>query len=244
MDIIMIDSGKGGTGKSTVAAIVCAALERIGKPFIVLDTDDSNPDVARAYADRIQNKLPDSLCLKAAAYAIDGDHAMTAWASMLTDVETLAQEHPDGFAVLVNGARMARPYQKWGATLGRYRIATLWVADQSYAALENLDAHVRAVPNAAVTVVLNGGTRDAMPEDFHEWNNSVLKNEKKLPSVHLPTFGIPDVLHRFSNDGLPLSMLADDADLTVGQKIMFSLWLDDAVKRIAGALDRAGKASS
>ncbi len=237
---ILVDGGKGGVGKSLVAAIVCAMLERAGMQYAVIDVDDSNPDVARAHMPpaAIKADEPAPLCVKSSAYAVDGAHAADEWASLLSDVGMMATDHPSGAVVVASGARMLRPFQRWGQHLAAFRPHTLWVVDTSYAALENLDRYLQAMPEAQVAVVLNGGAGGGDVEecDFREWAKSALRTERKLPAFFLPAFPLPDMLRLFSNEGLSLQSILVAPQLTLGQRIMYSAWLSDAVLRIAGAL--------
>jgi hypothetical protein len=238
--LYLIDGGKGGNGKSIVAGLACTALERAGTPYALIDTDDSNPDAARAASSAVRcAERPDALCVKAVAHAIGarGPKGADDWAAMLSDIASMADEHPGGATVVSNGARLLAPYVAWGRMLAPYRPRVLWVADTTYASLENLDRYRQAMPFASVTVVLNGGAGggDAAEDDFKEWHGSELKRGG-LPSAYLPQFAIPSVLRRYSNNGLPLHSILDDPGLTVGERIMYAAWLDDAVTRIAGAL--------
>ncbi len=238
--LLLIDGGKGGDGKSTTAGLACAALERAGRPYLVIDTDDSNADVARAQKATVRcAERPDALCVKIATHAIGvgGERATNAWAAMLTNIESMRAEHPSGAVVVSNGARLLVPYISWGRMLESYSPKTLWVVDTTYASLENLMRYRQAWPFADVTVVLNGGAGggDATEDDFTEWHGSGLK-ASGIPSFYLPPFGLPGVLRRFSNDGVPLLQLLDDPALTVGQRIMYSYWLEDAVAQISAVI--------
>lgn len=82
--IIISDGGKGGVGKSMIAAAITDYLRVSGKQVALIEADTQNPDVSRMYGDRLQS--------------IDADlRSVNGWMSVMDFIA----EHP-GYDIVIN----------------------------------------------------------------------------------------------------------------------------------------------
>jgi hypothetical protein len=162
--IYFVGGSKGGVGKSMVAmALLDYLLESGGKPLLI-ETDTSNPDVAKAYG----REVP--------AQSINLDTG-DGWVDFLNSVD--AHEG----AVVVNGAaRNNTGVGTYGGNLGsslidlKRSLVTLWVVNTQRDGLELLREYLDSLPQSKQhTVHIIRNTFFGRPEQFEMLEGSKLK---------------------------------------------------------------------
>ena len=215
----MVTGGKGGVGKSTVAM---AMLDILGPSAVLVETDTSNPDVAKAYADTNTT------------HALDLDER-GGWIELVD----LANE-TDG-PLVINGAAGSLGGLKnveilTGAIeeLGR-KLIVLFVMSRTRDSLELLADHRAILPLEAARTwaVLNAfyGTSDQFKR-YHE------SNQKKEIEASAGTLLFPDladrVLDQINNERLTIAKAAEV--LTIGNRSELNNWRSAAQAELKKAL--------
>lgn len=213
---------KGGTGKSMVATtLVDAFMQRGIKPQLI-ETDTANPDVFKAYRERIR-------CV-----ALDLDEA-DGW------IELINTTHQAGNSpVIVNtaagcGTGMQRYGQMFLSTLGELhrKLVTLWVINRQRDSLELLADYLDAMPENTehhVHVVRNlyfGRT-----DKFQLYNTSDLK--KRIEGSGGKTLDFPDLADRVADELATkrLTIQAAVEELPIGNRAELLRWRNEALKML------------
>jgi CobQ/CobB/MinD/ParA nucleotide binding domain len=162
--IHMINSFKGGVGKSLVCMGLLDYLRQLGDDCLLVDTDTSNPDVYKAYV----NVLP---CEMVDLDSGDG------WIDLinLCDLE----EHRQRTIVVNGAARSNEGVSKFGDTLRgilpelKRELVTFWVINTQRDCVELLKDYVQVMGGLPLHVIRNGyfGGEDK----FEIYNNSALR---------------------------------------------------------------------
>jgi hypothetical protein len=148
--------------------MVCSAvidyIQDSDQKVIIVETDNSNPDVAKAYADSIETA------------SIDLDTA-DGWLQIID----ICENNPESIVVVNTAARNNLGVEKFGANLngvlselGRELIA-LWVINRQRDSIELLIDFEKAISNAKVHVLRNELFGDQ--DKFELYNNSNIRNK-------------------------------------------------------------------
>ena len=182
--VYYVTGEKGGVGKTLVTKGVVHWVDTQGKDFVVVDSDTSNPDVARAYG----------------AGVADKDMAKAAKGRAL-DVRTLSLDFLDGWAALVDCAQ-EHPRRcwlsMWGPGAGWCRTRVLsgcgGVAD---AAEHGILAGLRDAGRPFVVLWVTDGEQDSLQllkrfreEVGEEGAVHVVKNWGRIPVGTLGAVGV------------------------------------------------------
>ncbi len=153
--LFLVGGCKGGVGKSLVSLSLVDYLRERGESVLLVETDTSNPDVWRMYAEEAG----------VVAYTLDLDQA-EGW----IDLANVGDAHPERVIVVNTAARNHRGVAAHGATLNaalselERRWITLWVINRDRDSLELLEDYLRTLNGALTHVVCN--TFFGMPEQF------------------------------------------------------------------------------
>ena len=185
--IYLIGGSKGGVGKSTVSMALLDYLSDIGETPLLIETDTSNPDVAKAYGKEVPTK------------SIDLDKG-DGWIDFLNAVET-----HDGPVVVNGAARNNTGVSTYGGNLGsslndlKRTLVTLWVVNRQRDGLELLKQYLEPLPQSEQhNVFIIRNTYFGRPEQFELLAGSKLKASVEDHGGKVLDF--PDLADRITDD--------------------------------------------
>jgi NUBPL iron-transfer P-loop NTPase len=217
---IVVGGGKGGVGKSTCASAVIYCLTRAGKKPYLIETDTSNPDVAKAHqsADTATPALPMSM--------LDLD-IEEGWLELLN----VRAAHPDHVLVISTGSRSNLPIQRFGSLLAQgleelsAPLVTLWMIDGNRDCLELLSQYRETLAAGPIHVLRNAHCA----RTFELYEQSNLRHELEQNGGLSLTF--PPLPERVAQtlSAKRLSFAAAEASdvLPFGHKVALRRWLSD-----------------
>ncbi len=192
-DCTLIESIKGGTGKSTTAIAAVDYALRKGREVLLIDTDDSNTDVAKCYLKNgkpvdavriLTSRMDDEEGLKNILRTVVGEKQ--------ADISVVINAKAGGIAELEqHGAYLKLLVRQLGPNVLR----TLWVINPYQDALQLLVRFLKIVPDMPIDVV--------MPLAWGEVRHYKLYNEsntKKNIEAHggksamFPRFGFDQLI--------------------------------------------------
>lgn len=217
--IIMIKGGKGGVGKSTVCM---ATLDNLGPSAVLIETDTTNPDVAKAYW---KTNTTRALNLDERAGWID-----------LVDLAAETKE-----ALVINGAARSVEAPENAAILREAmkeldrNLIVLFVMSRTRDSLELLADHRDLFPAdvAQTWAVLNSyfGT----PDMFTRYMDS---NQRKEIEAQTGTLVFPDladrVLDQLNHERLTIAEAA--VHMTIGNRMELQRWQREAHNELRKAI--------
>ena len=243
--VYYVTGEKGGVGKTLVTKGVVHWVDTQGKDFVVVDSDTSNPDVARAYgagvADKDMAKAAKGRALDVRTLSLD---FLDGWAALVD----CAQEHPEAVLVVNVGARgrlVSDPgaQRVWGVAdaaedgiLAGLRDAgrpfvVLWVTDGEQDSLQLLKRFRKEVgEEGAVHVVKNWGRIPvgtlAPWAFFDESNTAEAVREAGGHIVEYPALAT-QVAKQMVNDRLPIARALETEPkpvLSAGSRMVLEGW--------------------
>lgn len=217
--IYIVGGSKGGVGKSMVSLSLVDYLLQRDKKVLLVETDNSNPDVHKALQGVVESQI------------IDLDEA-SGWVSLVN-----VCDQKKGHVVVVNtAARNNRGVSKFGATLndtlaelGR-ELMTLWVINRQRDSLELLADYQMAIQSTKLNVLMNGYFGDEAK--FELYNSSKIKaaieNDLKGKSRLFP-----ELADRVADDlySKRLSIEAASKEMPIGNRAELGRW-----RRLVAAL--------
>lgn len=216
--LIVVGGGKGGVGKSLVAAGLIDTSIELNRQVLLIESDTSVPDVYKAY-----NGIVKSM-------AIDLDKK-EGWITLLDALN----EH-DGIAILNTGARNDKGVQLFSSLLMtalpqlKCQLETLWVIGRKRASLELLADYMDAIKEGVIHVIRNNHYGEG--DKFQLYNESATK--KRIEAAGGKTIDFPDLADRvsdaISNSNLAISKGA--TDLSFGDRIELSRWRSEVWKTL------------
>ncbi|BDV36350.1 protein mobD [Methylocystis iwaonis] len=217
--IYIVGGSKGGVGKSMVSLSLVDYLLQRDKKVLLVETDNSNPDVHKALQGVVESQI------------IDLDEA-SGWVSLVN-----VCDQKKGHVVVVNtAARNNRGVSKFGATLndtlaelGR-ELMTFWVINRQRDSLELLADYQMAIQSTKLNVLMNGYFGDEAK--FELYNSSKIKaaieNDLKGKSRLFP-----ELADRVADDlySKRLSIEAASKEMPIGNRAELGRW-----RRLVAAL--------
>lgn len=148
--MILIGSGKGGCGKTVTAMALLDHLTSENVPVQLIETDTSNPDVAKAYQSTVDTELIN----------LDVEDG---WIVLLNLCERLSlREKVSGRTIVVNtGSRNNTALNQYGSLLAasleelNLELVTVWLIDGNRDCLELLQDFLKVFPTSRTHVVRN-----------------------------------------------------------------------------------------
>lgn len=233
MSAIFVGGSKGGVGKSLVSCLVLHSLIRDGQKPILIETDDSNPDVLKTYQRKLQAMEEDEEKKEDNPFFCNMD-TERGWQAVFKKIYDLREKNVDRPVVINTGARNILSIEKFGALFdGVGDIITLWVIDNGRESLNLLDDYLK-ICHQKITVVKNGFFSEEKYFDYFE--KSIFNNEeKKIPNVYIEkaTLGIISALQK----RIPFDEM--DSSLHVVDRILASDWIKKASNSIQKAINIA-----
>lgn len=214
--IYLIGGSKGGVGKSTVSMAVVDYLMDKGESVLLIESDTSNPDVAKA------------LKGQTAIETVDLDDA-DGWIHLVNTID----QAPDSTVVINTAARNNKGVSSYGGTLNstleelKRKLVTLWVINRHRDSLELLKEYADAIPNADIHVVRN--THFGDERKFELYNTSKIRKvieEKGGKSLMFPDLAdrVADDLFGSATGSKRMSIAVGMKELPIGNRAELNRW--------------------
>jgi hypothetical protein len=217
-NIYLVGGSKGGVGKSTVTMAVLDYLTYHGESVVLIESDTTNPDVAKAYKGSVPIEL------------VNLDEA-DGWIQLVNVFDS----DPDSSFVINTAARNNAGVTAYGETLNstladlKRKLVTLWVINRQRDSLELLREYMDAIPNAAIHAIRNSYFGDE--RKFELYNGSKIRKSIEERSGKSLTF--PELADRVTDDLYTKRMSIDLAckELPLGNRAELLRWRNE-VKRV------------
>jgi len=217
-NLYMIGGSKGGTGKTMVCMSMIDYMRTRGENVLLIETDTSNPDVAKAYAEVVKTET------------IDLDEK-DGWIVMLDTIE----HHKDATVIVNTAARNNLAVTEFGEILNdnlnelKRKMTTLWVINRQRDSLELLREFMETMTNSKTHVVRNAyfGNDDK----FELYEKSKIKTSVEDAGGLSLTF--PDLADRVADELYSKRLRIEDAakSMTIGNRAELQRWRGE-VKRM------------
>jgi hypothetical protein len=224
-----VGGGKGGIGKSLAAQALLNHLLGLGKALHLVESDTSNPDVAKAHQTASSEAgVPTAL--------LDLD-LEDGWIELLT----LRDEHPERVIVVNTGARNNLAVNRFGPLLAAglddlgAQLVTVWMIDGNRDCLELLAQHRQVFstsPSASRVCVLRNAH---LARSFELYDGSNVRREIESCGGRSLTFPAlaARVAQALSTKRLSLADAMKADALPFGHKIALRKWLTDVASVLA-----------
>jgi MinD-like ATPase involved in chromosome partitioning or flagellar assembly len=218
--IYLIGGSKGGVGKSTVAIAVVDYLMDKGESVLLIESDTSNPDVAKAFKGQTATEL------------VNLDEA-DGWIHLVNIID----QAPDSTVVINTAARNNKGVSSYGTTLNstleelKRKLVTLWVINRQRDSLELLKEFTDAIPNADVHVLRNGHWGEE--SKFELYNSS--KSRKTVEERGGKSVTFPELADRVADDIVSkrLSISVALKELPIGNRAELTRWRGEVKRMLA-----------
>ena len=215
--VYWIGGSKGGVGKSMLALATVDYLLSAGREVLLIECDNANPDVFRAYQEVVPTERTD-------LDEADG------WIHLVN----VCDAHRDRAVVVNTAARNNVAVTRYGATLDsslealNATLVALWVINRQRDSLELLKEFIEAIPRATVHVVRNGYFGDE--RKFELYNTSKLR--VSIESRGGRSVTLPDLADRVAGDLYTqrLSLDAAAKSLPIGNRAELARWRGEVRK--------------
>ncbi len=218
--IYLVGGSKGGVGKSIVSMALLDYLRTLEKPVMLIESDTSNPDVAKAYGETVDTHL------------LNLDEA-DGWIELVN----LCDSHPENTVVINSAARNNKGVSAYGEMLRntldelKRELVTLWVINRQRDSLELLKEYMDALPSTALHVLRNGHFGEE--KKFELYNLSNIRKAVEQHNGKSLTF--PDLADRVSDDLYTNRLSIERAlqELPLGNRAELSRWRAEVKKVLA-----------
>lgn len=209
--IFFIGGGKGGVGKSIVSMAVIDYLKQQNEKVFLIESDNSNPDVWKAYGGSVESEV------------IDLDIA-EGWIELMN----LSYNNPESVFVINSAARNKDNIEQFGEMLSqtlpdlKRRLITLWVINRQRDSLELLNHFMTHIQNTITHVVRNAHCGNE--SKFELYNGSNIR--KLIESKGGKSVTFPDLADRVSDDIYNKRMSIELAikELPIGNRAELLRW--------------------
>jgi hypothetical protein len=164
-DIFYIGGSKGGVGKSLTSIAAIDAFQRRGQRILLIDADEANPDVLKAYESQTDT---------VAGYALELNNK-NEWAKLIDIVE----QHPDHVAVVNSAAGAMKALKARAAMLQEAlpelnrSLTVLWPINRQRDGLEAAADFLEVLKEAKIHILRNGHYGEE--QKFELYNTSKLR---------------------------------------------------------------------
>lgn len=216
-NIYLVGGGKGGVGKSMVSMSLVDFLMNEDKNVLLVETDNSNPDVLKCYGG------------VTTAVALNLDH-VDGWMDLITHCDN----HRNHVVVINSAARNDHALQTYGDILQqalpllKRKLITFWVINRQRDCIELLRNFLDQIPESKTNVLMNAyfGNR----KKFETYNNSQTK--KYIEQLGGKSLVFPEVADRVADDLYIKRMTIEKAaeDFPIGNRIELLRWRGEVKK--------------
>lgn len=211
--IYIVGGSKGGVGKSIVSMALINYLRGRNEKVVLIETDTSNPDVAKCYQSVVTTELTD----------LDNKEG---WMELVD----ICGAHEDCVIVVNTAARNNDGVAAYGRTLMstlpelNRKLVTLWVINWQKDSLELLSDYLAAVPNGELHVLKNAYF--GADSKYERYNKSEIGKVVENRGGKARMF--PDVADRVSeqlySERIPIEVAAKE--MTIGNRAELRRWLE------------------
>lgn len=209
--IYMVGGSKGGVGKSMIAIAMIDYMKERGEKMMLVETDTSNPDVAKTYSEIVQTETID----------LDGRDG---WMAMLDCID----KHKDANIIINSAARNNLSVAKYGSMLDDHlpeldrKMITLWVINRQRDSLELLRDYIQTMPKSRMHVIRNA--HFGAEEKFELYNGSKIRATIEDAGGKSLTF--PDLADRVADEIYSKRVRIEDAQktMTIGNRAELQRW--------------------
>jgi len=218
--IYLVGGSKGGVGKSLMTMALVDFLTAVGKQVLLVESDTSNPDVAKCYKGEVETEL------------VNLDDA-DGWIHLVN----LCDKHSDSTVVINTPARNMAAMTARGQTLSgtlaelKRKLVCLWLVNRQRDCLELLKEFTEVMPEAEVHVVRNLHFGDE--KKFELYNASKLR--EGIERNGGKSLNLPDLADRVSDDIYSgrLSIAKASTELPIGNRAELARWRNEVKKMFA-----------
>jgi len=214
--IVLVGGSKGGIGKSMVSMSLIDYHFDNNVPILFIETDTSNPDVGKTYADVLNTDM----------LLLDLDKK-DGWLNLLNTIGEVGSEKP----VLINtAARNNTAIKNYGSLLNESlgeldrKLITLWPINRQRDSVELLKDYMGIMTNSSIYVLKNAyfGT----PDKFEIYDCSKTKN---IVEENGGTKVFPDLADRVSDfiNTKRVPVLAALNDMPLGNRVELKRWRNE-----------------
>ena len=219
--IVFIGGGKGGVGKSLVTMATVDVLLTRGESVVLVESDDSNPDVYKAL-----NGLVQSVVLN-----LDDEDGYLSLCSVI-------ESNPSAYVVINTAARATKPIIQHGGIVSdtvkelKREMVMLWAMNRQRDSIELLRDFLDGMGGefTATHAVLN--TYWGAPEKFMRFNNSKQK-DRVTSAISFPELN--DMVSDKLNDNR-LALSNAEAGMTIAERSVLSRFRKAANEAMNGVL--------
>ena len=222
--IYLVSGCKGGVGKSIVSMALVDYLQMLGVDVLLIETDNSNADVGRAYKNSVTTHLLN----------LDDNDG---WTELLH----LCVARP-GSTVVINGAaRDSLGVNKYGKIFNdslpglKRKLVTLWVINRLRDSLEMLKRFMVAIPESDVHVVRNGYYGPT--GKFELYNNSALRKRIEGSGGKSVTFSNLGTRVSDAIFSVPMTIAEAMKKLPMGNRVELARWRNEVKKILEEIID-------
>jgi hypothetical protein len=221
--IIFVGGSKGGVGKSLVSMATIDFLLQRKEKVILIETDDSNPDVFKCYRDEVETHVID----------LDKDNE---WIKLVDICEA-----EDATVVVNTAARNNFGVKKHSGILVdslpelERELITLWVINNQKDSVELLVDYLESIQNGKTHVIKNelfGDDRDF--EFYNQCNTRKLIESKGGKSLNFPVLA-SRVTDEFYKNRLSITKAA--IEMPLGNRAELNRWRNAVKRTLNEAID-------
>lgn len=219
--IIFVGGGKGGVGKSIVTMAVVDVLTTRGETVVLVESDDSNPDVYKALNEIVQSEVLN----------LDGEDGYL-------NLSNIIEANPAAFVVVNTAARATNAIVKHGGIVAdtakqlNRQLVMLWTMNRQRDSVELLGDFLDGMGKefTETHAVLNSYWGGA--EKFMRYNNSKQK-ARVTSTVTFPELN--DMVSDKLNDNR-LALSNAEAGMTIAERSVLSRFRKAAGEALNGVL--------
>ncbi len=205
--IVFIGGGKGGVGKSLVSMAVVDVLMTRGKTVVLVESDDSNPDVYKAL-----NGLVQSVVLN-----LDDEDGYLSLCNVI-------ESNPSAYVVVNTAARATKPIIEHGGIVAdtarelKRELVMLWAMNRQRDSVELLGDFLDGMDKEFTETHALINTYWGAPEKFMRFNNS--KQKDRVTSV----FSFPELNDMVSDklNDKRFALSNAEAGMTIAERSVLS----------------------
>jgi hypothetical protein len=224
--LYLVAGSKGGVGKSMVTMAVIDLIREQGKSVVLVECDNSNPDVWKSHKDELTSEL------------VNLDEA-DGWIRLLN----ICDSNRDKVVIVNTAARNNTAVSRFGSTLNdsldelNRDLVALWVINRQRDTLELLREFASAIPRAVLHIVRNGYFGEE--RKFELYNSSPMRAD--IEGRGGKSITLPDLADRVADDlySKHLSVAKASRVLPLGDRAELARWKSELKKQFDGILGPA-----
>ena len=225
--IFYVGGSKGGVGKSKMSFALIDYLLGMGKKVLLIESDNSNPDVYKAHEPYINEQLSCGIM------NLDNSDG---WLDLVDSVE----DYPEHIMVINSAARSNTGIDLYGETLKKTlpqlnrELTTFWMINRQRDSVELLRDFIASFSSARINVCRN--LYFGMPDKFDVYNTSKLREliEETGHTLDFPVLS-PRVADKLYSDRMPIWIA--EKEFRISERVELSRWKNLCARLFETALE-------